>query len=43
MKQQILEARLAQIEALARQAIADGKHASALVEIIKVASKERQA
>lgn len=40
MKQQILEARIAQIEAIAKQALADGKHASALIEILKVVKKD---
>lgn len=40
MKQQLLEQRLAQIEAIAKQALADGKHASALIEILKVARKD---
>lgn len=39
MKQQLLEARLAQIEALARQGIKDGRATVALLAIIKVASK----
>lgn len=39
MKQQLLEARMAQIEALARQGIKDGAPGIALVAIIAVASK----
>ena len=40
MKQQLLEARLAQIEAMARQALTDGKHVTALIDILKVARKD---
>lgn len=40
MKQQLLEQRLSQIEAMAREAILSGKYASALVEIMKVARKD---
>jgi hypothetical protein len=40
MKQQVLEARIARIEAIAKQAIKDGGHAAALVEIIKIAGRD---
>lgn len=40
MKQQILEARIAQIEALALQALASGQHVSALIDILKVARRD---
>lgn len=40
MKQQLLEARLAQIEAIARKALTEGGHAAALVDILKVARKD---
>ena len=40
MKQQLLEARLAQIEAMARKGLLDGNAVAALVDIIKVAKKD---
>lgn len=36
MKQQLLEARIDRIKAMAEQAIKDGKYASALLDIIKL-------
>lgn len=39
MKQQVLEARIARIEAIAKDAIKNGGHASALVEIIRIAGR----
>lgn len=40
MKQQLLEARLLQIEALARQGVATGNSATALLEILKVTGRD---
>ena len=39
MKQQLLEARMAQIEALARDGITNGTPSLALLAILKVAAK----
>lgn len=38
MKQQVLEMRMAQIEAIAKDALKGGDHISALLRIIKVSS-----
>jgi hypothetical protein len=40
MKQQLLEARLAQIEAIARKALTDGNHVTAIIDILKVVRKD---
>jgi hypothetical protein len=41
MKQQILEQRLAEVEAIARQAIKSGAYTSALLDIIKVTQRDK--
>lgn len=39
MKDHVLEQRMAEIEAIARQAIKSGAHAAALLDIIKVTQR----
>jgi len=41
MKQQLLEQRLAEIEAIATNAIKNGDHASALIAILKVVGRDK--
>lgn len=41
MKQQLLEQRLAEIEAIAANALKTGQYASAMLDILKVARREK--
>lgn len=41
MKQQVLEQRMAEIEAIAQQAIKTGQYASAMLDILKVVRRDK--
>lgn len=41
MKQQVLESRMAEIEAIATNAIRNGDHVSALLAILKIVGRDK--
>jgi hypothetical protein len=41
LKQQVLETRLAEIEAIARRAMQDGGYAAAIVDIIRIVERKQ--